>query len=177
MHRQEIGKRGGERPGIIGFGVREGPEVHRFTGVQQQQTPQVGLVLEAFDIVPVGPGKQLPVEMSQVISLRVLPIFGEFDRKSVVRTAIESRHETLDDMTSSQFERPQLHQRWWINETFGRSVCDGWIHVDFLRSFRRRDPYYRFQRERFDHPQGYRDVSRYEELAASGFLREFCPSG
>ena len=77
--RQEIGKRRGKRFGIIGFGVTDRTEVHGLAGVQQQEAPQVCFVFESFDVVAIRPRKQLPVKMPQVVSLRVLPIFREFD--------------------------------------------------------------------------------------------------
>ena len=50
---------------------------------------QVGLVLEAFEVVAVGAGEQPPVEIPRIVAGRVLAILAELDREAVIRAAVQ----------------------------------------------------------------------------------------
>ena len=48
--------------------------------------------------------------MPRIVTLCVLSIFGEFHRETMIRAAIDARHEALNNMPCPQFHRTKLHE-------------------------------------------------------------------
>ena len=74
----------------IGVGHR-GAEVHR------QVAGDVGLGLELFEVVFVGLGVDVPVEVLEVVAGDVLAVFGELDAEALERAGVQAGQKALDD--------------------------------------------------------------------------------
>ena len=62
LHRQEIRERGRQRLCILDLGIRQRPEPHRLTLVDDQVTVATGFVLELFDVIPITACETFPIE-------------------------------------------------------------------------------------------------------------------
>ena len=58
---------------------------------------EVGLLLVLLDIEAVGAPEDLPVDVANVIAGDIFPVLGKLNTEAVIRAAMESRDESLDD--------------------------------------------------------------------------------
>lgn len=78
---EQIGEAGGEMAGVIelGLGVGACAEFHGAAGVENKGGAEVGFLLIELDVVAIGAGISLPVEMAQLVAGDVFAMLGEFD--------------------------------------------------------------------------------------------------
>src|ERR1700733_11272316 len=79
---------------------------------------EIGFVLEFFQIETIRARIQTPVEIARVIAGRVLAIFGELDRETMIRTAMQTVPKSLDDHARAKFETANRHQSLRVNPSF-----------------------------------------------------------
>src|SRR5688572_33201522 len=101
---KEPRKRSDERAGVIGLGDVAGAEAHRAAGVHEQEAAEIGFLLEFFEKVPVGAGKDAPVEIAEVVAGRILAIFGKLDGEAGERAAMQTGANSLHDRARAQLE-------------------------------------------------------------------------
>src|SRR5712671_2001350 len=101
---EKVAERRGQRRGVLGFRVAARAVGHRAAVIHQQVTTKVGLILKLLDEVTVTAREDPPVEITRVISRRVLAVFGEFNRKPVIRTAMDAVPKTLNYDPRAHFE-------------------------------------------------------------------------
>jgi hypothetical protein len=101
---QEVGQGGGQVAGVGQLAQPVRGEGHRPRGVQQQVGAQVGLVLEELDVVLVGAGGDLPVEVAQVVAGGVGAVVEVLDGEPVVGAAVPAGQEALDDLPGHQLQ-------------------------------------------------------------------------
>jgi hypothetical protein len=87
---QKPGERRGERAGVIRFCVTNRAVAHRAALIHKQMAAEIGFILEFFQVVTVRARIQTPVEIARVVAGRVLAVFRELDRETVIRTAMQT---------------------------------------------------------------------------------------
>src|SRR5689334_5365136 len=80
-----------------------------------------------FDEVAISSAEQAPIEITEIISLIILSVLGEFSRESRVGRTMQSRHEPLDNSACEKLERIDLGQQLGIEKArrslSGRRLC------------------------------------------------------
>ena len=139
---QQRGERGGDGGGVGELGHRAAAVGHAGAGVEDDGAAEVGLLLVAFDGVPVGPGEGPPVEPFEVVAGGVLAVVGELDGEAVERAAVQAGDAALDDPLGAEAQRDDLgedggvkrgHGGWQTSGVGGEAgprgvvvrVCDG----------------------------------------------------
>ena len=72
--------------------------------------PQVRLLLVALDVIAVGAGEHLPVEILQIVAGHVLAMVRELDGESVKRAFMKAVDEALDDQPRDERRERELVQ-------------------------------------------------------------------
>ena len=80
--------------------------LHAAGDIDDQIAAEIRGLLELFDVQPVLPRPDLPIDMPQVIAGRILTVLKKLNALPKVRTAMHAREKTLDDIL-----RPKLHSR------------------------------------------------------------------
>ena len=80
-------------------------------GIEQQATGEVGLFFELLEVIAIVFTKDLPVDVSQVVTWDVFSMLSELDRESVIRTSVQTGNKALDDQPSLQVQSVQSRQR------------------------------------------------------------------
>jgi len=88
--------------------------LHALADVQHEIADQVRLVLVLLQVVLVGAAEDLPIQVPQIVTGRILSVFGELDREAVIGTAMQPRHISLDDVPGAQLQAFQFSQRPWV---------------------------------------------------------------
>ncbi len=115
-----VGKRGSKGGGIVQFGdLPRRCECHRPAGVQHQVRLQVCLFLVLLDVEAVGSPVDLPVNVTDLITRHVRPVFRKLHAEAVIGAAMESRNEAFHDQP-----RPQLHVG-QFGDDMGKKICPG----------------------------------------------------
>ena len=96
----------------VGVGHR-GAEVHR------QVAGEVRLGLELFEVILVGLGVDVPVEVLEVVAGGVPAVLGEFHGKAVEGTGVQAGEEALDDELGAQVEPRHLADDFRTQVFFG----------------------------------------------------------
>ena len=96
--------REGEFVGVLHVTLSLDGVEHGGALVYQQLAAQVGLLLELLDEELVGTGIEAPVDIARALTGVVLPIVGEFGRKTVERAAMATRNKTLDHLPCKKVE-------------------------------------------------------------------------
>src|SRR5260370_29308919 len=122
---EEIGQCSCQRGGVFRFGVAQRTETHRAAVVREQIAAQIGFVFKFFDEITIAAGENAPIDITRIIALGVLPIFGELDGEAVIRTAMKAVPKSLDNDPRAQFEVADVHQRLWADEGTAARVCGG----------------------------------------------------
>src|SRR5262245_39857500 len=125
----DIGQRSRQIAGIIELTDAVRSVVHRGTGVDQEVTTEVGLLLILFDVITVKLGIGLPVDVADLISWHILAMLGELDAEAFIGARMEPRDESFHHIPSTQQESREFGERQRIEITRfirhqGRS---GWI--------------------------------------------------
>lgn len=113
---QEPGECRSEGAGVFKFGVTDRAVGHRAALIDEKVAAKVGFVLEFFYVKTVGTGIEPPIEVAGVFALRVGAIFGELDRKAVIRAAMEAVPEAFDDDAGAKFQAANGHEGFRIDE-------------------------------------------------------------
>ena len=58
---------------------------------------EIRFVLESLDVVAVGPGKQPPIQVMQIVPRRVLAVLAELDGEPVVGAAMQAAEQPFHD--------------------------------------------------------------------------------
>ena len=82
--------------------------IHGAARVDDNLTPEVGLLFIPFDIEAVRPGKQLPIHVTRALARIVEAVLRKFDAKPVVRTAVQTGNEALHCLFGKEFQRSKL---------------------------------------------------------------------
>src|SRR5258707_1081708 len=122
---EEIGQCSCQRGGVFRFGVAQRTETHRAAVVREQIAAQIGFVFKFFDEITIAAGENAPIDITRIIALGVLAIFGEFDGEAVIRTAMKPVPKSLDDYTSTQLEVANVHEGLWADEGAAARLCGG----------------------------------------------------
>ncbi len=111
--KHQVGQRAGDALGIFELGHRRlGTAVtHALAGVDEQVTDEVRLLFVLLQVELIGLAVNLPVDVAQIVALRVLAMFGKLDRKAVVRAAMHARDVAFHDQPGSQLQALELSQR------------------------------------------------------------------
>ena len=78
--------------------------VHRPARVEDERGAQVGFFLELFDDPAIGPCRDPPVEVAQVVAGLIGAVLGEFRRESAARRAVKAGQEAVHDPARDDFE-------------------------------------------------------------------------
>jgi len=79
-------------------------------------TAQVGFVLELLEIVSVAARVEPPIDISRIVSRRVLAVFGELDGEAMLGAAVQAVPEAFHYHARPQFEILDSHQHLGIDE-------------------------------------------------------------
>ena len=90
--------------------------MHRIADVQDDVAAQVGFFLELLDVILVGLGPDLPVEMANVVAGGVFAVLHEFDAVPEERTAVHARDEAFDHEAGPQIEARNAGDRIRVQE-------------------------------------------------------------
>src|SRR4051812_36395380 len=113
---QKIRERCRERRRVMRLGITERAVVHRLALVDDELAAQIRFVLEFLDEVAVRAPEDFPIEITQIVTGRVLPVLGKLDREAVIRTTMNPVPKTFDDRARPQFETADGHQRLRLDE-------------------------------------------------------------
>ncbi len=92
-----VPERGGEATGVAVLGLAAvAGEIHRGAAVEHEIDAEIGLVLEPFDVILVGPGQHPPIDMFRVVADAVRLVIGELRARSVERAAVGAGQVALD---------------------------------------------------------------------------------
>src|SRR5690554_3803670 len=100
----------------LGMGGFLALKIHRTRGVHDHIGPKIGLVFVLFDIIFVGLGVDLPIDMANLMAGRIFGIFGEFDRPAVMRRAVHARENPLDQRLRLELHGAQLVEDGWVQK-------------------------------------------------------------
>ncbi len=81
---------------------------HRRREIHHEVARQIRLGLEFLDVKPVGLGVHVPVDVSNVVTGRVLAMLGEFHRETLERAGVQPRDEPLDNESCAQIQPRNL---------------------------------------------------------------------
>ena len=81
---------------------------HRGAEVHHQVAGDVGLGLELLEVILVGLGVDVPVEVLEVVAGDVLAMLGELDGEALERAGVQAGQEALDDELGAQVEPGDL---------------------------------------------------------------------
>src|SRR5688572_29316592 len=104
LQMKKVRERRRERRRVVRLRITERAIVHRLALIDDELAAQIRFVLEFLDEVTVGARKDLPVEITQVVTRRVLAVLGEFHREAVIRAAMNAVPKTFDDRPRPQLE-------------------------------------------------------------------------
>ena len=100
-----VGEGGGDPLGVLELGdVAFGGVGHGLAGIEQDVGEEVGFLLVLLEVVLVGLGPDFPVDVADVVALRVLAVLGELDGEAVVGALVEAGDEALDDQAGLEVE-------------------------------------------------------------------------
>jgi hypothetical protein len=74
-------------------------------------TIEIGLGLVEFGIITLGPTVNPPVQITDGIPRRVLPVVGKLGAESFERTPMGARAQAFDNFTRDQLQVPELLQK------------------------------------------------------------------
>jgi len=108
-----ISQGGGYQPGIFPLGERRslGAIPHGLTAVEQQIAGEIGLGFILFQIVTIRFGVDFPVDITQVIAGRVLPMLGELGGKTVKRAFMCPGNVAFHNLSRRQIQVLNLSER------------------------------------------------------------------
>ena len=105
----QVAERRGEADGVIELGQLLAIGVgHRGAEVHHQIAGDVRLGLELFEVVFVGLGVDVPVEVFEVVAGDVLAVFGELDAEALKRAGVQAGQKAFDDEAGAQVEPRHL---------------------------------------------------------------------
>jgi len=105
LFQNKIRQGGGGGGGVVELGdFRFAGIPHRIRPIHHQVAGKASLLFVALDIVSVRFAVDLPVQMPQVVTGHVLPVFRELHADPMVGGAMAAREEPLYHQTGSQFQ-------------------------------------------------------------------------
>lgn len=87
----DVAEGGGELARVFVLGGAGAAEVHGGAAVEGEVHAEVGLVLEAFDVILVGAGDDAPVDVLGVVAEAVGLVVGELGAGAAQRAAVRAR--------------------------------------------------------------------------------------
>ena len=99
---------------------------HRRAQVHDQVAGDVGLGLELLEVILVGLGVDVPVEVLEIVAGDVLAVLGELDGEALKRAGVQAGEEALDDELGPQIEPGDLA------DDFGPQVFLGGSHAAII---------------------------------------------
>lgn len=107
------------RAGNFGlFHLSNTTPIHRGRQVHHQIAGDVRLRLEFLDVVAIGLGINVPVEVLQIVAGRVLAMFRELDRKALEGAGMQAGEKPFDDELGPQVEPSNLGDDIRTKKTF-----------------------------------------------------------
>ncbi len=103
---------------------------HRGAEIHDQIAGHIGLGLELLQIILVGLGIDVPVEILQIIAGNVFAMFGKFNGESLKRTGMQTGQKTFDDELRLQIESSDLI------DDFGTKILFGVGHEAILKALK-----------------------------------------
>ena len=83
-------------------------EAHARALVDDELTTQVGLLFVAFDKEFLRAAIKFPVDMTDGLARIVQAMFGKLHRKTMERTLVQTRDESLHNLTSQELKAAEL---------------------------------------------------------------------
>ena len=114
--------RKGDLVGMVDVGVGQHRVVHRRGVVDKHLTSQVGLLLIAFGIEPVGTAEQLPVDRPDRFAGIVQTVLGKLNTEAVKRAFMQPRDKSLHHLPGEEFKRGELLQATGIEVGWHRLI-------------------------------------------------------
>ena len=99
--------------------------VHRFAHVHDQRAAQVGFFLVLLDVVAVGLGPHLPVEVAEIVARDILPMLNKLDRVAEERALVHTGDEPLDHVPGTQIEPRDAGDGFGMQKSTGVFFFDG----------------------------------------------------
>src|SRR2546421_480884 len=84
---------------------------HAPAGVEHEERAEVGLHLEALDVVLVQLGEGAPVDVLDLVAGRVLLVLRELHRLAVVRALVQARQHPFHDLAGPDLERAEAGEK------------------------------------------------------------------
>ena len=102
----QVAEGGGQADGVLELGQLLAVRCTAIDArqVHDQVAGDVRLGLELLDVVLVGLGVDVPVEVLEVVAGDVLAVLGELDREALERAGVQAGQEALDDELGPQVE-------------------------------------------------------------------------
>ena len=97
-------QRGDQHPRIVEFGDGPGRVAHRRAAIEQEGAAQVGVLVGLFQVKAVRPPEEPPVDVAEIIALRVGAVLGEFDGRALLRAPMQPGPESLDHRARQQIQ-------------------------------------------------------------------------
>jgi hypothetical protein len=99
---------------------------HRPADVEHESGPEVGLFLELLHHPAIGAGRDLPIDVPQLVARLVRTMLCKLDGESLARRAMEAREEPIHDPASHHFDAAERGDGRRIQKV--RSVCERRCH-------------------------------------------------
>lgn len=115
----EVGQTSGDGCPIIELVQRSSTVLHTLRSIDEEGAPEIGILFVLLDVETVLASVNLPVDVPEVVTRRVLPVLYELDRLTEVRTAMHTRKEALHDVSGSKLHRVDAADRFRMQVFFG----------------------------------------------------------
>src|SRR5262249_9212490 len=99
---EKVTEGGSESRGVLRLGVTVRAVGHRVALIDHEKAAKIRFIFEFLDEVAIGFTHDAPINEPRIIARRILTIFGKFDRKTVVRTAMEPIPKAFHNNASTQ---------------------------------------------------------------------------
>ena len=100
---QKIAERRCERVRVITLGVAQRAVAHRLTTIDEELAAQVRLVFKLLDVVAIAARVELPIDVTWIVTGRVLAIFCKLDGEAMIRTAMKAIPKALHHDARAEF--------------------------------------------------------------------------
>src|SRR5690606_6576880 len=93
-------------------------EPHRFARIDEQHRAQIRLFFIKLDVVAVGFGPNLPIDVPSLVACDVLAMLQELDTVAEIRAAMHARQKALDDLPGANLEPGDPCELLWTQRSF-----------------------------------------------------------
>ena len=123
LRNHQVGQRGSQANSIVELGQLLVVRVsHRRAQIHHEITRDVGFRFEFLDVVFVGFGKHLPIDILEIIAVRVFSVLAEFNAETVEWTGMQAVQKPLDHKLGPQIQPFDLVDDFGFKIFFDRHV-------------------------------------------------------